>query len=178
MQMNATRCQTRTIALLALFAIAIAAPRGDASADPTHAHPGARFETIEEAAVFALRYAHQTYWRYECGGLIVPRIGGGFTFTEPVGSKGRESVRFRIRPEAVAHFHTHTGGVPVQNKMRLDQGHSDADRAIVQHRDPLHRPSFVSYRNGKVWRFGLCSATRFCERALRPAFALHRQASK
>ena len=173
--MRGTGYRAQIVVSLGVFACAVALPVRDAGADAAGPLPGARFETIEEAAAYALRYAHWAHPKYESGGLILPLARGGFTFTEPTVSEGRKHVRIRISPEAVAHFHTHPGWVPVRNKTRCDDGHSDTDRAIVKIRDPLHRPSFVSYRGGKVWRFGRCSAKSFCERSVRRLLALRAQ---
>ena len=139
----------------------------DSRADAALALPGTRFATCEEAAAAALQYAHSSNRRYESGGVILPLVAGGFTYTEPAGGDRVSHVRTAIPPLAVAHFHTHTGRMKFIGKSHRVEGHSVKDKEIVEARDPLHRPSFTSHRRGKLWRYGRCSEERFCDREVR-----------
>lgn len=161
------------VAAIPILVLGFTLATRDSRADAALAPPGTRFATCEEAAAAALQYAHSSNRRSESGGVILPLAAGGFTFTEPVGSDRASFVRIAIPPQAVAHFHTHTGRMRLIGKSYRVEGHSLRDKQIVKVRDPLHRPSFTSHDRGKLWRYGRCSGAGFCDRPVRTT--IHRE---
>ncbi len=121
--------------------------------------PGAVFATVDSAALDGLLLAYleseksdRPSRRLARGSTVFP-VEGGYSYsplaTADPDQPGR--VPLVLKPGDVAHFHTYPRGSSRIN--RINEKHSPNDRANVDRRDPLKRPSFVLTPSLRVQRY-------------------------
>ncbi len=126
------------------------APAGSAVFPTIEAAVRDAFETAEARAGLGDRE------RLRIG--TIRRVEGGFTWTEPVRSRGTVSestplqARVRLAPEDVALYSLHPrSGDPALD--RLNERVVAGERRLVDVQDPLHRPLFVRTPSRRVVRY-------------------------
>ena len=139
-----------TLLLISVGAVQAEPSTSDAQPKIQIRGPGAVFATVDAAAVDALAYAHSIGMkrgdeRLMRGGTIV-RVEGGFSYAVPETASRFEprQVRIRLTANSVAHYKTYPKqktGWRMTN--RMNETHSDVDRANVDKLDPRHRPSYI-----------------------------------
>lgn len=121
--------------------------------------PGAVFESADAAAIDGLWLAYLETLEQDRagtqrarGGTVFP-VAGGFSYTPLVAA--REATPGRVplvlKPADVAHFHSYPRADAHRN--RINETHSPNDRANVDQRDPLRRPSYVLTPSLRVRRY-------------------------
>jgi hypothetical protein len=118
--------------------------------------PGARFASVEEAAVDALTYAYLQA-RVACdpefmrGGTIHPVADGYFSYGATYRAKplSLHRIEYPLKPRDVARFHLY----PVHRDPSINRENERAsrvDRRSVSVVDPLHRPLFILHPSLRI----------------------------
>ena len=126
-----------------------------------HAEPGSLFESVEAAAIAALRHARHTTQASERGRFAagtVRRVAGGYTYTATRHSSAtiwqnrRAELRYALGREDVATYLVH----PRSGNDRIDRHNETpnrSERRAVDQLDPMGRPLFVLTPSLRVVRY-------------------------
>ncbi len=110
--------------------------------------PGARFLTIEGAAMDALAHAHSLARLHEREGRmqggVIRRVDGGYSYDEVSLAPARKPLRLEVtlQRDAVARFQTHPG-LHQRRADLINEEPSNVDVENVLLNDPMHRPLFI-----------------------------------
>ncbi len=122
--------------------------------------PGAVFDSVEEAAIDALSYAHIEETLTDRRSLrvgVIHRVENGYSYTAAKRSTASApltacSVRYRLRADDVARYiiPPHSGHARIN---RYNEEPTEKEKQIVDELDPAHRPLYQLTPSNNVVRY-------------------------